>query len=50
MNRFALFMMIGFVAILGLSVTVVTFQKCGWKTLLLGNGAGAAAMMGMCDE
>ena len=50
MNRFALAMLVGFVSLIGLSVTVVTFQKCGWKTVLLGNGAGAAAMMGMCDE
>lgn len=50
MNRFALAMLVGFVALIGLSVTVVTFQKCGWKTFLLGKSAGAAAMMGMCDE
>jgi hypothetical protein len=50
MNRFALSAMIGFVVLIVLSVTVVTFQKCGWKTFLLGNGAGAAALMGMCDE
>lgn len=50
MNRFAFAMLVGFVALIGLTVTVTTFQKCGWKSLLLGNGAGAAAMVGMCDE
>lgn len=50
MNRFALTLMIAFVAVIGLSVTVVTFQKCGWKSFLLGNNAGMAAMTGMCDE
>lgn len=50
MNRFALTMLVGFVTLIGLSVTVFTFQKCGWNTFLLGNGAGMAAMTGMCDK
>jgi hypothetical protein len=29
---------------------VYTFNACGWKTLVLGNGGPAAAMLGMCDE
>lgn len=50
MNRFSVVMLIVFVALLWLSAVFYTFQKCGWKTFLLGNGAGAAAVMDMCDE
>jgi hypothetical protein len=50
MNRFAFFMMTGVIALIGLTVMITTFQKCGWKALLLGNGAVYAAMTGMCDE
>ena len=35
--------------VLSAGLAVYTFQKCGAKTLLLGNGASAAAFMGMCD-
>jgi hypothetical protein len=37
-------------AVLAVSLAVFTFKECGAKALLLGNGAGAAAFMGMCDE
>jgi hypothetical protein len=50
MNRFALGMMISFVVLLMLSASAYTFSKCGWKALFLGNGAGFAAVSGMCDE
>jgi hypothetical protein len=50
MNRFAFAITAVFVTLIGVSITVVTFQKCGWKTFLLGNGASMAAMTGMCDE
>lgn len=35
--------------VLAVSVAVFTFKECGAKALLLGNGAGTAAVMGMCD-
>lgn len=35
--------------VLAIGMAVFTFQKCGAKALLLGNGAAAAAAMGMCD-
>lgn len=50
MNSFAFKMMAGFIAFLALSTLVFTFQKCGWNTFLLGNGAGMAAMTGVCDK
>ena len=50
MNRFALTMLIGFVAALMLSVLVFTFSKCGTTAFFLGNGATYAAATGMCDE
>ena len=50
MNRFALTMLVGFVALLMLSGIVYTFSKCGAKSFLLGSGAGYAALSGMCDE
>lgn len=50
MNRFAFVMMAGFVIMLMLSASAYTFSKCGWKALFLGNGAGFAAVSGMCDE
>jgi len=42
---------IGFVIflILGIATAAFTFEKCGAKALLLGNGGFAAAAMGMCD-
>jgi len=36
-------------AVLGMSVLMYTWDKCGAKALVLGNGAGAAAVLGMCD-
>lgn len=50
MNRFALLMMIGFVALIGFSVTFVTFQKCGWKTFLYGKSASLVAISGLCED
>jgi hypothetical protein len=50
MNRVAIVGMTAFLMLIGISVTIVTFQKCGWKTFLLGNSAPVAAMMGLCDE
>jgi hypothetical protein len=50
MNRFALVMMAGFVALLGLSAAVYSFQKCGAKAFLFGNGALYAAASGACEE
>ena len=50
MNRFALFMMVAFVALIGISVTVMTFQKCGWKTFLYGKSASLFAISGMCED
>jgi hypothetical protein len=35
--------------VLGLAALSFTFSKCGWKTLILGNGGFAAAVTGMCD-
>lgn len=35
--------------IFGVGAMTITLQKCGWKALFLGNGASAAAMMGLCD-
>jgi hypothetical protein len=35
--------------VLGLAAISFTFSKCGAKTLILGNGALAAAATGMCD-
>jgi len=35
--------------IVSVGMLAFTFQKCGAKTLLLGNGAAPAAFMGMCD-
>lgn len=35
--------------VLAVGAAVFTFKECGGKALLLGNGAGAAAFMGMCD-
>lgn len=37
------------VLIAGTASTVYAFKECGWKALLLGNGAATAALMGMCD-
>lgn len=50
MSRFAIAAVLGFVVLLGLSAVAGTFKECGWKALLLGSGAGMAAMAGMCDE
>lgn len=36
--------------VIAISSAVFTFQKCGAKALLLGNGATTAALLGMCDE
>lgn len=38
------------VLIFGVVTAVYTFNACGWKTLVLGDGAPIAAVMGMCDE
>jgi hypothetical protein len=38
----------GFILLAG-SATFAVVDKCGWKALMLGNGAGFAAMSGMCD-
>lgn len=35
--------------VLGVGSLVYTWQKCGWKTLMLGNGGFYAASMGLCD-
>lgn len=35
--------------VLGTSLTVYAFYECGWKALVLGNHAGFAAFMDMCD-
>lgn len=49
MPRAIIFMLVAIFMFIGVSVTVVTFQKCGTKALLLGNAAASAAMLGMCD-
>lgn len=36
--------------VLGIASAVFTFQKCGTRAFLLGNGAGYAALSGMCDQ
>jgi hypothetical protein len=35
--------------VLGIAALVFTFEKCGAKTFILGNGGLAAAATGMCD-
>lgn len=50
MNRFAMVMMIGFVAFIAISVTAVSVQKCGWKTFIFGKNTALAIMTGMCEE
>ena len=35
--------------LLGLGALSYTWSKCGTRTLILGNGAMAAAVTGMCD-
>ena len=49
MPRAIIVMLVAIFMFIGISVTVVTFQKCGAKALLLGNSAPSAAMLGMCD-
>lgn len=36
--------------VVGIAAAIFTFQECGAKALLLGNGAPYAAMTGMCDQ
>lgn len=50
MNRFAFIMAGIFIIFLASSAVFYTFQKCGMKTLILGNGALTAAATGMCDK
>lgn len=50
MNRSILIILIVVFAILGIGTMGFVLDKCGPKGLLLGNGAFAAAAMGMCDE
>jgi uncharacterized membrane protein len=50
MNPLAFFAMVGFVLMLIVSTAAYTFSKCGWYTFALGNGAGMAAITGMCDK
>lgn len=49
MDKFLL--IIAFVAFLciGIGMTIFTFQECGAKALLYGNGASMAALTGACD-
>ena len=35
--------------VVGLSALGYAWSKCGWKTLILGNGGMATAATGMCD-
>ena len=49
MNRFAFVMMVGFVALIGLSVTVYAIQQCGWQAIFLGKNTGLALLSGWCD-
>jgi hypothetical protein len=49
MNRFAFAMMVGFVALIGLSATVYAIQQCGWHTIFLGKNTWLALWAGWCD-
>lgn len=49
MNRFGILTLILFFVFIAGSTVFYTFSQCGWKTLLLGNGATMAAVTGMCD-
>lgn len=49
MGKLPIIAMILFVALLGLSAVFYTFQRCGMKALILGNGALVAAATGMCE-
>lgn len=44
---FRIWMLICLVA--GPALLAYSFYECGWKTLLLGNGAAFAAFTGMCQ-
>ena len=36
--------------VVGIATAIFTFQECGARALLLGDGAMYAAVSGMCDE
>ena len=38
-----------FCLVAGVTSMIYTFQQCGVKALLLGDGATAAAVLGLCD-
>jgi hypothetical protein len=50
MNRFALVMAVGFLALLIIGSIVFTFKECGARAFLFGNGALYAAASGACEE
>jgi hypothetical protein len=35
--------------VLGIAQLAYTWNECGWRTLLLGNGGFWAAQMGLCE-
>jgi len=49
MNRTLIAILIAVWAVIAISAIVYTFQQCGARTFLLGNGGFFAAMTGMCD-
>lgn len=49
MNRFAMTVLVLVFLFMAMTSITYTFQKCGWKAFMFGNGAGMAAITGMCD-
>ena len=49
MPRWIIVMWVVLFVLLAGSATFAIVDKCGWQSLMLGKGAGYAAMSGMCD-
>lgn len=50
MQRFIFIGLVAIAVFFGVASAGYVFKECGWRALLLGNGAMYAAYTGMCDQ